>query len=356
MKLSMRLIISHLVVVAFGALVTFSVVFSFAPADFDRRIPPGRSEQPEVHAVREHFIGAVTDTLFMGTAIGVVLAAFLGIILARQLLRPLQTVSAAAGAMAAGDYGYRVDVPNEPELAILAQDINALGEALAEVEATRMRLIGEVAHELRTPLTIIDGNVEGMIDGVVAADPEHLSLISAEVRRLRRLSDDLTALSRAQEGRININLETVPLDPLTTTLLARFAVQAEDAGITLERRGTFPTVVADPDRVTQVLTNVIGNALRATPPGGTITVAGEFAGNVARIHIHDTGIGIASEELPRIFERFYRSNGTTHSEGSGVGLTIARQLMRGMNGELSATSEGPGNGATFTLELPVRNT
>lgn len=357
MKLSMRLVLSHLLVVACGAIVTFSVVASVAPGDFDRRIGPEPPEHFGGPAVRENFSATLTNTLFLGTAIGVLLAAFLGIILARQLLRPLETVSAAAGAMARGDYGYRVDIPNEPELAILAEDINALGEALAEVEATRMRLIGEVAHEMRTPLTVIDGNVEGMIDGVLACDPERLSLISAEVRRLRRLSDDLAALSRAQEGRIPIHLDTVALEQLIDAVLARFAVQAEDANIALSRTGYFPAVSGDADRITQVLTNLIGNALRATPPGGKITLIGEASGNVARIHVRDTGIGIASEDLERIFERFYRvSDGVAHSEGSGVGLTIARQLMRGMNGELTAASEGLGKGTTFTLELPTAAT
>lgn len=353
MKLSTRLIISHLLVVVCGAIVTFSVVAYYAPADFDRRFGAGPPPEFGRPTIREHFSGALNDALLLGISVGIILSTLLGVLLSRRLGNAFQTVSALANAMAQGDYRYRAAIPKDPELAALVSDIHALGESLAEVEATRMRLIGEVAHEMRTPLTIIDGNIEGMIDGVVLTSLEQLNLLQSEVRRLRRLSDDLRELSKTQDGNIVFHIKPVELEGIVQKIVERFDSQAEDAGITIRQTGVYGTGMVDTDRITQVLTNLIGNALQATPRGGEITITGESSNKEVKIHITDTGIGIAPDDLNRIFERFYRINAAGHTEGSGVGLTIARALMRGMHGELRATSKGIGQGATFTLELPA---
>lgn len=362
-RLTVRFMLSHLLVAVLGALVTFGVVVLLAPALFDREMRlgsgpmgPGGGGQGGGgqgmgygQALRATFASAVTNAVFLGALAGVVLAAVLGILLARRLLRPLNRVGVAVGELARGNYTHQVPVPRETELATLVTHVNALGADLAATEARRVRLLGEVAHEMRTPLTVIDGYVEGMIDGVIPPAPEQLGQVSAEVRRLRRLSDDLSALSRAEEGRLALVLGPVDLDAVAAGVVDRLRSQAEDAGLTLASAPGAGTVTADPDRTVQVLTNLVGNAIRATPPGGRITLTGTRAGATAAVRVTDTGVGLAASDLERVFERFYRVAGAgSPSTGSGIGLTIARAYMRAQGGDLTAESDGPGRGATFT--------
>jgi histidine kinase len=202
---------------------------------------------------------------------------------------------------------------------------------------------------MRTPLTVIDGYVEAMIDGVLPAEPERLGQVSTEVRRLRRLSDDLSALSRAEEGRLNLAIGPVDLDSLTTGVVDRLRSQAEDAELTLTAVAGAGTVQADADRTVQVLTNLVGNAIRATPAGGRITLTGSRVGGRVSVRVVDTGEGLAPAELDRVFERFYRVPGSASvSDGSGIGLTVSRAYMRAQGGDLTVESAGPGQGAIFT--------
>lgn len=264
----------------------------------------------------------------------------------------------ATSQIAAGDYTARVPVPGEVELAELATDVNTLGLALEQTEGRRMRLIGEVAHEMRTPLTVLDGYVEGMIDDVIPANPENLGQLGVETRRLRRLADDLSSLSRTEEGRLSLTQRRVDLADVVREAASRLGPQADDVGVRLDiRAGSGPFAVdVDVDRIAQVVTNLIGNAIRATPSGGTITVTCTRRGEKADASVADTGEGIAAEHLDRIFERFYRVPGRRSGEsdsGSGIGLTIARSIARGHGGDLTAASPGPGQGSTFTLTLPL---
>ena len=331
-----------------------------APALFDQqlRLGPGGQGGPGQgqgygQTLRASFAAAVTNALVWGTLAGAALAAVLGVLLARRLLRPLRRMAVAVGELARGHYDHQVPLPRETELAALVADVNALGAELGATEARRLHLLGEVAHEMRTPLTVIDGYVEGMMDGVLPTGPEQLGQVSAEVRRLRRLSDDLSALSRAEEGRLNLRLGPVDLDALAATVADRLRTQAEDAGLTLLVVPGAGTVEADADRTVQVLTNLVGNAIRATPAGGRITVAGTRDGSLASVRVTDTGEGLAPADLERVFERFYRVPGSASvSEGSGIGLTVARSYLRAQGGELTAASDGPGRGAAFTATFP----
>jgi signal transduction histidine kinase len=359
-RLAVRFTLSHLLVAVVGGLVTFAVVWALAPAMFDSQMhgagQAGLGQGPGSvggagygQALRASFAAAITNSLLIGTLTGAVLAAVLGWVAARQLLRPLGRVGLAVGELARGNYDHQVPVPREAELASLVTDVNALGAELSATEARRLHLLGEVAHEMRTPLTVIDGYVEGMMDGVLPAEPEQLGQVSAEVRRLRRLSEDLSSLSRAEEGRLTITLGPVDLDAVAAGVIARLRSQAEDADLTLTAVPGAGTVPADADRAVQVLTNLVGNAIRATPFGGSITVTGSRAGASASLAVTDTGRGLAPADLERVFERFYRVPGpAAASEGSGIGLTVARAYMRAVGGTLTAASPGLGRGATFT--------
>jgi len=363
-RLVVRLVISHALVALLGAVATFLVVRQLAPTLFDRSMGQqmGMGQGMGMTAgqgagLREQFASAVDQALLVGAVVGGLAAAAFGVVAAWRLIRPLESVRAATRELAAGRYDAAVPLPREQELAALAEDINLLGHSLQQTETRRVRLLGEVAHEMRTPLTVIDATVEGMIDGLVPSTPEQLGRVSDEVRRLRRLSDDLSTLSRAEEGRLDLRPQAVDLRTVVATAADRLRPQADDAGVSMRLVGDDDAVGAlvDADRIGQVVTNLVGNALAATPEGGSITVSCQRDADAVVVSVADTGEGLREEDLERVFERFYRGPGRTRStSGNGVGLTIARSIVRGHGGELTAASEGPGRGSTFTVRLPIR--
>jgi histidine kinase len=363
MRLPARLFISYAMVVAVGAAVTYVTVRLLAPPLFDHRMNMlgshaglGPGPHGATSGVRSAFASALTTALLVGVLASVAAAGLAAAFVTGRLLRPLNAVRAATRRIAAGHYEASVPVPGVPELAALAGDVNTLAAQLASTETRRTRLLGEVAHEMRTPLTALDGYLEGLIDGVFAPEPEVLAALGGELRRLRRLADDLSALSRAEEQRLELHPADADLADLARRAANRLAPQFTDARTHLAVEAADPLPVrADPDRIIQVLTNILGNALTATPAGGTVTVRARAAGHRAEIAVTDTGAGLSSGDLERVFERFYRVPGQPRrSSGSGIGLTIARNIARAHDGDVTASSPGPGRGATFVLTLPLR--
>ena len=362
-RLSVRLVLSHVLVALIGGVAAFAVVRWLAPALFDesRRQGPsgtggGRGPgQGMGGALRDQFAAAVDQALLVGVAVGVVAAAAFGVFAAQRVVRSLGRVRVATAQLASGHYDVVMPEPREPELAELARDVNQLGQELAQTEATRMRLLGEVAHELRTPLTVIDGYVEGMIDQVLPTTAENLGQITDETRRLRRLGEDLSALSKAEEGRLGLRLAASDVGAVVSAAAERLRPQTDDAQVALvvdSPAGLSATI--DADRVAQVVTNLVGNALRATDAGGTITVSSRAVGSHVVVEVRDTGVGLSAEQISKVFERFYRASGDRIGEaGSGIGLTISRGIARAHDGELTASSSGLGQGASFTLRLPL---
>ncbi|WP_330473740.1 sensor histidine kinase [Terrabacter sp. C0L_2] len=362
-RLSARLVLSHLLVALIGAVATFVIVRQLAPTLFDSSmsrsgagVGMGLGRAGEA-SLRTQFADSVDQALLVGAILGSVAAASFGAVAAWRLLRPLGAMARAARRMAGGDYATVVEVPRETELAELATDLNRLGAELSGTEARRVRLLGELAHEMRTPLTVIDGYVEGMIDGVLPPGPTSLGSVSDEVRRLRRLADDLSALSRAEEGRLDVTVQPVDLGTLVRRATERMRPQAQDAEIDLQvLPGERVEALVDPDRFSQVVTNLVGNAIRATAPGGRITVTCTRRGEQALVQVADTGEGLDAADLERVFERFYRVPGRRSvgaESGSGIGLTVARGIVRAHGGELTASSGGRGRGATFTATVPL---
>ena len=367
MRLPVRLFISYAVVVVIGAAVTYVTVRLLAPTLFDQHMSMLGGDQMGMGmggqsgtagSVHSAFLSALTTALLVGVLASVAAAGLAAAFVTSRLLRPLDAVRAATRRIAAGHYQASVPVPEVPELAALASDVNTLAAELAGTEARRTRLLGEVAHEMRTPLTALGGYVEGLIDGVFAPEPEILGAVSDELRRLGRLADDLSALSRAEEQRLDLHPADADLAGLARRAAERLAPQFADRQVTLVVHAAGPLPVrADPDRITQVLTNIMGNALTATPAEGAVTVQTRAAGQRAEVSVTDTGTGLAAGDLERVFERFYRAPGQPRrSSGSGIGLTIARNIARAHGGEVTASSPGPGRGATFVLTLPLRTT
>lgn len=377
LRLPARLFISYALVIAVGAGIAYvttrllaptffsnawSLLGNGVPKDLPSGARPGGFPGPPPDffrgppaGVRSAFISALTTALELGTLASVIVAAAAAALVTRRLVRPLNAVRTATRLIAAGRYEASVPVPREPELAGIAADVNTLAARLADTEARRTRLLGEVAHEMRTPLTALEGYVEGLIDGVFAPEPEVLGAASDELRRLRRLADDLSALSRAEERRLDLLFADADLADLARRAAGRLAPQFSDGDVALTVTADEPLPVkADQDRVTQVLTNIIGNALAATPGGGSVSVDARADGPLARVVVADTGVGLAGADLERVFERFYRAPGQPlRSAGSGIGLTIARNIARAHGGEVTAASPGPGQGAAFILTLPL---
>ncbi len=285
-------------------------------------------------------------------------AAVVSLLISRRLTAPLRDMTVASQRMAEGRYSERVPARGGDELGQLAASFNGMAEKLEQVEAMRRRLIGDVAHELRTPLTAIKGSMEGLVDGVLPASPETFTQVAAEAERLNRLVDDLQELSRVESGAVALDLKPVSLAELVETACKRLAASYASKGVslTLDLSAALPPVHADIDRLLQVLTNLLGNALQYTPAGGHVTLSAETRSGEILIKVTDTGIGIPLEHMPHIFDRFYRvdkSRSRQAGGGSGIGLTISKALVEAHGGHLWVESPGEGLGSTFLFTLPV---
>jgi len=366
-QLRWRIILAHMIVVIVGvvivlvmaAFITNTLVPENVQAELAGLLNLQNSEvvAQATAVLLDTFRGSVFTAVSVG-AFGAILAGLgTGLLLAREILRPLNDIARSSQRIARGHYNERVDVPSSDELAQLAINFNQMAESLAQVEQQRVALIGNVSHELRTPLTGLNGYLEGLMDGVFPENEETYAPMLYEVRRLHRLVDDLQSLSRAEAGRISLQFGTFDIVPLVERVVAQLKPQADAEGLKVETRALVASLLvhADSDRTAQVLFNLVGNAIRYTPENEWIVVTVTAVNNTATIEVTDTGIGIPADALPYIFERFYRVDPSRarQSGGSGIGLTIARHLVWAMGGDIRATSEGPGKGSTFTFTLPI---
>jgi two-component system sensor histidine kinase BaeS len=276
----------------------------------------------------------------------------------QDIARPLADLMDAADAVAKGDLHVHVSEESPGDFGTLAQTFNRMARELERAEVQRRNLTADVAHELRTPLHIIQGNLEGLLDGVYQPTAEHINAILDETRWLARLIDDLRILSLAESGKLVLHKEVIAVDELLADISTSFSGQAEAKGIRLciakNDQMSGVTVNADVGRLYQVFGNLVVNALRYTPPGGTITLQGERVQGFVRLIVHNTGHGIAPEDLPSIFDRFWRGDparSRTEGVGGGLGLAIARQLVLAHGGRIEVESQ-PGQGATFIVLLP----
>lgn len=285
----------------------------------------------------------VVSVLALGGA-ALVLSAFA----ARRLRRRLARLADAAAAVGRGDLTVRAEVGTNDELGSLAGTFNRMASALQEFEQQRKKLLTDLAHDLRTPLSAIRGELEGMMDGLIPATKEGLQSLHEEAGRLRRMLDGLEDLARAQASGLTLAKERVPLRPLLGHLLERAQRGAAEKQVTTRLDCALDLAVrADPDRLGQVVGNLLANAVKALRGGGTITVACARCGHEVGIAVEDDGVGIAEADLPYVFDRFYR-----RSEGGlGIGLAIAKELVEAHSGRITAES-APGRGAKFTIWLP----
>lgn len=360
-RLGWKLFLSYLVVIMVGVLSLAVVAELVSPTAFDRHMASmqsmmGGSMAGMMTDLTDSFQRAVNEILLVAASLAVVSAGVVSLFVARRIVRPIRELQAASRRIADGRYGERVQVSGADELAQLSRSFNQMAETLEQSETRRRQLIGDVAHELRTPLAGVIGVMEGLQDGVLPAEPATFHSVERELNRLQRLVLDLQELSRAEAGQISLNRQRVEPAEFVQTAVDRLRLQYEEKRVDLREdyQPDVPYVYVDPERMTQVMLNLLGNALQYTAEGGQVNVTVTNEGRGVSIIVQDTGIGISPEALPYIFERFYRADRSRSrvAGGSGIGLTISRHLVQAHGGTLTAASPGPGQGSTFTVNLP----
>jgi signal transduction histidine kinase len=306
----------------------------------------------------QDFLDQLQRTLLIAAVMAATLGIVIGVVISRTVSRPLSQLAQAARAFAAHHWDQRVKISGTEEVAEVSLAFNDMADSLQHAETLRRNLMADVAHELRTPLTVLQGNLRAMLDGVYPLERGEIATLYDETRLLNRLVDDLRELALAEAGQLKLNLQPIDLAALIGSTVANFMPVAEERGLTLAAElDRVVTVVADSDRVGQVLRNLIANALWHTPPQGQVTIETQPIDCVMRVTVTDTGEGIVPEDVPHVFDRFYRSDKSRArlSGGSGLGLAIAKSLIEAMGGQIGVDSE-LGKGSRFWFTLPQATT
>jgi len=355
-----RLLIAQSLVLAAGAVTTWLVASAVAPSIFYEHLRrAGIAPLPdEMTHVEDAFASALLISLAVAVAAAATMALAVTWYFSRRMQRAIGAVADAGAEIAAGRYA--APVPRAGlgrEFEQLTTSLSQLADRLDNTEITRRRMLADLAHEMRTPLATLDAHLEAIEDGVRVVDGPTLTVLQDSSRRLGRLAQDISVVSQAQEGNLEIQPEPVEVEGLLHAAVNAAADSYRGKGVTLlDTTAVQAAVQVDPHRMGQVLGNLLDNALRHTPSGGTVTLTADIRHPWVEINVHDTGEGIAAEHLPHIFERFYRADASraTARAGSGIGLTIAQALVEAQGGRIAAHSDGPGTGATFTIRLPAR--
>jgi signal transduction histidine kinase len=293
--------------------------------------------------VRAQLVGALAAAL---------IAFVLAVVVARRITAPLAALAAATQALRRGEPETRVAVARDDEIGDLARGFNSMADALEREDQLRRHLLGDVAHELRTPLTNIQGHLEALRDGVLPVVPGTFASLHDEAARLGRLVADLEALARAEAAGFSLERARCDLSQIARDVAAELADRFRAKGVSLEMATEPAEVFADPDRLGQVARNLLSNALKYTPAGGHVRVGTGSDNARSFLDVADDGPGIAQDDLRHVFDRFWRGGKVADASGSGIGLTVARELARAHGGEVTARSE-PGHGSEFRLVLPV---
>ncbi len=302
------------------------------------------------------FLAAVNRSLLLGALLAGLAAVIVTFATSSRILRPIERLTEAARRMEKGDLSVRVDIESEDEIGQLAHAFNAMASSLAQQEQLRRNMVGDVAHELRTPLTNLRGYLEAVRDGLLAPDAELVDNLYEETMLLNRLVADLQELAQAEAGQLTLVRSPSSLREIISQAVAMFQPQADAKGLTVEVSlpDALPLVDVDPERIGQVLRNLLANAFTYTPAGGRITITVAPHDDHVAVSVRDTGVGIPPEHLPYVFDRFYRADRARARQtgGAGLGLAIVKQLVLAHGGAITAEST-PGQGSTFTFTLPV---
>jgi len=374
--LGWKLFLSYLVIILVGITVLATSTEVVIPSAFDRHLAvmmPMMTDRNMGMGMKgittdleadlfASFHNAVNEAMTRSALAAFLTAVIVSLLISRQVVTPVRGMMAASRRIAEGNYAERVQISGNPEeadeLGQLAISFNRMAQKLAQTENMRRQLIADVSHELRTPLTTIKGSMEGLMDGVLPAIPETFQQIQMEAERLQRLVADLQELSRVEAGASPLEPTSTAINLLVESIAQRLATQFDEKGVSLELDipDDLPPVLVDPDRISQVILNLMGNALQYTPTGGVVSVqCSVIRDQELEITVRDNGVGIPHEHLSHVFDRFYRvdKSRSRAGGGSGIGLTIAKHLIEAHGGQIWVESEGAGKGSAFTFSLPV---
>jgi two-component system sensor histidine kinase BaeS len=377
-RLASKLFLSYLLVVLVGVVTLFVAVSLIAPSFFGSYMRDmmqsgtmgqlgsgmmGNGDLPLTTtggALDTAFRASLLRALLLAALLATLAAVGVSAYVSRQIAQPVRRLAAATRRIGAGHYVERVAVPatdSGDEVGELAASFNEMAASLENTERRRLELVGNVAHELRTPIATLEGYLEGLLDGVVTPSADTWATLHTEAGRLRRLVDDLQELSRAEARQLPIAPISVAPASIVEEVADRLRPAFAEKGLALSVAvpDSLPHVYADPGRAVQVLSNLLTNALRYTPASGHAEVSAIRQGAHIAFRVTDTGIGIAADALPHVFERFYRADKSRARMlgGSGIGLTIARALTEAMGGQITAESAGIGQGSAFSFTLPI---
>ncbi len=358
-SLGVRLFVAQGVVLIAALLTAGGVAAAIGPTLFHQHLLEiGHSpDSPEIPHIEQAYLDASGASLLVAALVATGCALAVSFYVTRRIRRPLESLSRAAEALSRGLHRPLVTGTGAgAEFDTVAGAFNEMAAKLASTEQTRLRLLGDLAHELRTPLANIKAHLEAVDDGVTDWDADTRSLVLAEIDHLSRLAGDLNEVSRAEEGRVSFEMHDQAIDEIVGDVLDNQRPRYVAKNVALHLEGLSDAIVrVDAIRFGQALNNLLNNALRHTPSGGTVTVTIRVlvTGQLS-VEVTDTGDGISADQLPHVFDRFFRGDTARgiDAAGSGVGLTIARALVEAHGGTLDAASGGPGQGSTFTLTLP----
>jgi two-component system, OmpR family, sensor histidine kinase BaeS len=357
-----RLLVAQTLVLLTGTFTAWLVAATVGPPLFREHLSRAHvGELPaETRHTEEAYLSANTITVSLALLAALVAAMAVNVFVTRRIGRSVASVADAASNVAHGRYDITVPPPGlGTEFDALASGFNQMAGRLRSVERARSRLLADLGHEMRTPLATLEAYLEALEDGVATLDAPTASLLRSQTRRLARLSEDIGAVSRAEEGQVGLALRPVSPASLVNAAVDTVAEAYRSKGVLLATRipTPLPDLQVDPDRMGQVLGNLLDNALRHTASGGTVTVSALAVPGTGGVDLEvaDTGDGIPKEHLPHVLERFYRVDAARTSDhgGSGIGLAIAKALVVAHDGQLTASSPGDGQGSTFRIHLPA---
>jgi signal transduction histidine kinase len=355
-----RLFFSHMIVMVVGVVTLLIIGKVSSPRFFVVYLEEIEGRGFSVRQVKTQLVQGFESAWSRGALWSVVVGASaaggLSYLMSKRIVQPLVQMEEITQKFAAGDLKERMAAQDIEELDQLAASFNRMAAALEGVEQRRRELVGDLTHELRTPLTVLEGYLEGLADGTIDPSTEIYQVLAQETARLRRLVNNLQELSKMEAGYLPIDLQPVDLQPLLTSLVNRFSdqlVAENDLTIALDYPTDTPAVLADPERVEQIMVNLLGNALRYTL-AGSVTIQVRSEGNRVWIAVIDTGQGIDPADLPHVFERFWRADRSRdrNSGGTGIGLAISRRLVELQGGSIEVESELD-KGSTFRFSLPL---
>ena len=369
-RLRWKLFVSHVIIVVIANLVLLATAYFIAGYGLTESAPltlGGAAAETgqlgtgvsETSNPNQQFEAVILQALLFSAFAALAAAVLVSLFVSRRIVEPLNTLALVSRRLSQGYYRERTEIESDDEIADLSRSVNQLADTLNRTEQRRLSLLADVTHELRTPLATIGGYMEGLLDGMVKPNQATFNLVLRETNRLQRLIEDLELLSRVEAGQLPVVPRSIDLAGLLHEMSVQFqpVFAAGQIQLSCEIADDLPPAWADPDRVNQIMINLLANANRYTLAGGKVLlrVTRQSENDRLLIALQDTGVGIEPDHLPHIFERFYRidKSRARQSGGSGIGLAIVSHLVYAQGGEIWAESEGVGKGATFCFTLPI---